>query len=108
MLDDFLLSLLLSWRLAVCLDTVKREGEFDLFQVVILEQNFVRETADIGCRDLLKSGPETQSAETSFDHDLTPDYDHLKHDGLFSENFNLLTDLAAARRVSDSLPSARP
>ena len=55
MLDDFLLSLLLSWRLEVCLDTVKREGEFDLFQVVILEQNFVRETADIGCRDLLKS-----------------------------------------------------
>ena len=34
-----------------------------------------------------------------FDHGLTPDYDHLNYDDLFSGNFNLLTDLAAAARL---------
>jgi hypothetical protein len=34
-----------------------------------------------------------------FDHGLTPSYDHLNYDELFSGNFNLLTDLAAAARL---------
>jgi hypothetical protein len=34
-----------------------------------------------------------------FDHGLTPTYDHLNYDELFSGKFNLLTDLAAAARL---------